>query len=261
MKTIIKLLIGVIIIIGIIIGGGIYALNTSRQVDTGWDERDFNSGMDKSQVIIADIEEINLETLVKGDFATNGIHEIDEFFTNEEMSALVSMANDNGGPIRDVKVSFGNDGEGEVSFKLSDRFVDFLWDHNVLTEASPENYYLASTTPSLPGRFALASSNGGLTDFVIDYITNVANNKPVYASGELSRTSSNSVNIDIDYLTVGRVPMTAEVINRVEFETARIVNNIISPENGFHIEELRVEEGQLYFKGTLPAEVEGQRIY
>jgi len=35
------------------------------------------------------------------------------------------------------------------------------------------------------------------------------------------------------------------------------VNRFITNSNGFSIEELRVEEGELYFKGTLPEEING----
>lgn len=32
---------------------------------------------------------------------------------------------------------------------------------------------------------------------------------------------------------------------------------MISKEKGFSIEELRIEDGKLYYKGTLPAEITG----
>ncbi len=68
MKTLIKIVIVLIIIVVLIISGRIFALNTSREVDVVWDDSDFQSGMNKSGIEIGHIEEINLETLVRGNF-------------------------------------------------------------------------------------------------------------------------------------------------------------------------------------------------
>lgn len=54
--------------------------------------------------------------------------------------------------------------------------------------------------------------------------------------------------------------MSAEVVARVETEVVNFVNRVLSSTNGFTIEELRVEDGALYYKGTLPAEIQGKKI-
>jgi len=235
MKALLKILLSLAILAGLLVGGVLFALNTGPQVDTTWDEQDFQQGLEKSQVKIENIEELNLETLIKEEFSTQGANEVDNQFTSQEMSALVSKANQAGGPIRDVKVSFGDNGEGEVSFKLSENAIDFLKDYHVISPGS------------------------ALMDQAVNYVANVANNKPVYTSGKLTRTSHDSVNIQLDQLTVGRVPVPNEALHRVGEETERVVNTIITQQNGFHIEELRVDEGRLHYKGTLPSEVEGRR--
>ncbi len=253
MKKIIYTLVALVVLF---VGGIYFVFNTGKTVGTVWDEGDLISGIEKAQIEIDSIEEINLETLAKGNFTTQGVNNIDIDFTSEEMSALISSANDNGGPIKDVRVAFGDDGNGEVSFKLSDTFVDFLYEENILTFELGAKKAYALTSDS----YSSNPLDRSLTERVVSYINNVANNRPVYATGELTRTSSNSIEIDIERLTVGRVSMSDEVIERVEVETVRIVNGIISPENGFHIEELQVDGGQLHYKGTLPAEIEGQKI-
>jgi hypothetical protein len=169
------------------------------------------------------------------------------------MSALIEEANKAKGPISDFRVAFHDDNQGELSFQLTDNFVDFLVEENIVNNFDEKRILL---NPML----ALTVANADLRNFVIDYITNVAANKPVYASGELTKTSSNNINVRIDALQVGRVPMNARVISRVELEVTRFVNGFIASSNGFSIEELRVEEGKLYFKGTLPEEINGIAI-
>ncbi len=253
MKKSAKISLGVFVFLLVVVLSLYLLLNTGKQVDITWSEEDFDSGLTKSKIDIGSIEELNLETLARGNFSTQGRNSIDDSFTSEEMSALVSMANDSGGPIRDVKVSFGDNGQGEISFRLSDNFTQFLREQNVLAGLGTK---IARADEGRVGE----PLDRSLTDVVVDYIANVANKKPVYATGELSRASDNSVNIRMDSLTVGRAPLTRGVIDRVEFETARIVNSIISPENGFHIEELQVRDGALFYKGDLPAEIEGEGL-
>ncbi len=256
MKLLIKFLF-IVVIFALFTAIGIsFALGIGKEVDITWTQEDFNSGLSKSKVTIDDIQKLNLENLARNNFSTSGTSEIDDFFTSEEISALVSTANDKSGPIRDVKISFKDDGKVETSFKLSDNFVDFLKEQKIIPSNLPWEVEAAEENVEL----AEGSSGATLTDMVVDYITNKANNKPVYATGELTRASDNSVDIKIEQLTVGRIPLPQEAIERVEYETVRVINAIISPENGFHIEELEVRENALFYKGTLPAEIEGTEL-
>ena len=254
MKTLKRVLVGFGVVLLLVVVSGYFALNTGPKVQTEWSEADLASGLEKSGVTIADISEIDLETLTRGNFTTSGTNQVDEVFTQEEMSALIASANDAGGPIRDFKVAFNGDGKGEVSFRLSENFTEFLQDWYVVQRPSFINRAYAN------GSDFAGSSNGGVTQALIDYIVSYVDDRPVYANGELFRDSANSVRIRIDSLRVGRVPMSETVIARVEQEVVAIVNSIIAPENGFHIEEMQVRDGAIYYRGTLPAEVEGTSL-
>ena len=248
-----KVLLGLLIIFVLVAAGGYIFLSTGKKVDVKWDEADYNSAIEKSSVTVADIEELNLVTLARGDFTTTGTHPIEASFTNAEMSALIDTANANGGPISDFKVSFNGDNEGEMSFKLTDAFIDFIQEQNMV-ELQNQNLFAFSSL------FPLASTGNSMTDTVIKIITNVAANKPVYAKGTLMRTSDNSVSINITALQVGQLQMSQSVINKVETEVLNFVNALLSSTNGFSIEELRVEDGALYYKGTLPTEIQGAKL-
>jgi len=247
-----KVLIGLLVLIVILIGGSYAMISMGKKVDVTWNEQDFNSAIMKSQVKIDDIEEINLVTLAKNDFSINGTNEVEAVFTNEEMSALIDKANANGGPISDFKVSFNDNHEGEISFKLTDSFISFIEDQNMITLPKNNFAYNYHISP--------VASVGGIKDTIVNFITNVAMNKPVYASGSLVKVSNNSVSLDITSLKVGQIPMSNEVIEKVEYETLRFVNGLLSEVNGISIEELRVENGELYYKGTLPSEIKGVKI-
>jgi len=240
-----------LILIVIVFGGSYFALNTGTAVDVDWTSEDFNSGITKSSVAINEIQEINLVTLASNNFTTSGTNSIDASFTNSEMSALIDMANADGGPISDFKVSFNGNNEGELSFKLTDTFVKFIQDQNMVQNSSSKFAWLSY--------FPTASTNS-ISDTVIKFITNTAANKPVYAKGTLSRTTENSVSIHIESLKVGQITMGQDVVSKVENEVLRFVNNLLVSTNGFTIEELRVEDGALYYKGTLPAEIQGTKI-
>jgi hypothetical protein len=252
-----KKILGLIIILSLILGFSYFIFNTGKNVEAKWTENDFNSGIEKSKIIISDIEEINIENLVRGNFSTKGSNKIDDFFTDKELSALASKANDISGPIKDIKISLNENGSGEISFMLSENFIEFLRNENILLGLNSNREVSASENQ---GNFNNNFEKPSITDKIISYVSNLVNKKPVYGTGKLFKDSDSLIKIKIDSLMVGRVSVPQEIINKVEFETVRILNLIISKENGFHVEELEIRDGGLYYKGTLPAEIHGKKI-
>jgi hypothetical protein len=254
MKFLISLLLIPIILVALFFAGAYFVLSTGEQIEVSWTEEDLISGLEKSKVFIEDLEEINVVTLSQQRFSTKGSNEIEDYFTSEEMSALVSTANING-PINNVNFSFKDDDSGEVSFMLSENFVDFLKEQGVLNISMSSVVYAAEEdyTNSTPKK-------SSVTEMIVGYISGIVNRSPVYATGKLYRDSDGSVKIEIDSLKVGRAPLPKEAIEKVEIETVRVVNAIVTPENGFSIEELHIKDGKLYYKGTLPAEIYGEKL-
>jgi len=248
-----KFLAGLLLIIVLVAIGGFVFFSTGKQVDVDWDETDYVTALDKSDIVVADIEEINLVTLASGEFTTSGTNQIENSFTNAEMSALIDTANANGGPITNFKVSFIGNNEGEMSFKITDAFIDFIQEQNMIKLTNQKMAYNSFLMP-------LASASNSASDTVIKIISSVASNKPVYARGTLSRTNANAVSIEITTLKVGQLTLSEDIVNKVESEVLRFVNNLLSSTNGFTIEELRVDDGALFYKGTLPAEIKGTKL-
>jgi hypothetical protein len=248
-----KVLLGVLLFI-IIAGVGIYVtLNTSTKVDVTYNTTDFNSALKKTSIVIDDIKEINLITLAQKDFVVSGTNTVDISFSNEEMSALIDMANQSGGPISDFKVAFLGNNEGELSFKITDQFLNFIKEENMI-------YVPTSTFSAISNSYLFASTSNSITDTVVNFITNIAANKPVYAKGTLTKTSEHSITVHISSLKVGQIPLSNDVISKVESEVVKFVNALLSESNGFSIEELRIENGAIYYKGTLPSEIKGKKI-
>ncbi len=248
-----KFFLGLLVIILLVGIGGFVFFSTGKQVDVKWDETDYVTAVDKTSIEVADIEEINLITLARGDFTTSGTNQIESSFTNAEMSAIIDTANANGGPITNFKVAFNGNNEGEMSFKLTDAFIDFIQEQNMIQLTNQKIAYNAFLMP-------LASASNSASDTVIKIISSVASNKPVYAKGTLSRTNSNTVNIYISTLKVGQLTLSEDIVRKVESEVLLFVNNLLTSTNGFTIEELRVEDGALFYKGTLPAEINGTKL-
>lgn len=248
-----KVFLGIFILLLLLVVGGYVFISTGKQVDVTWDEADYVTALDKSNIEVTEIEEINLVTLAKGNFSTSGTNQIEASFSNAEMSALIDTANANGGPITNFKVSFNGNNEGEMSFKLTDSFIDFIQEQNMIQLSNQKIAYNAFLIP-------LASASNSTSDTVIKVISAVASNKPVYAKGTLTRTNENAVSIHIDSLKVGQLTLGEGVVRKVESEVLNFVNNLLTSTNGFSIEELRVEDGALFYKGTLPAEINGNKL-
>lgn len=241
----------IVIIVGLVAGGALYLLGSPKNVDVKWTDKDFDSGLKKAKLSIQNMEAINALNLIKGDFKTKGSNKVNAIITSKEMSALVTKANQNSGPITDVKIRFLNNNELEHTYRISESAIEFIKNKIILNRMAVFRPY---------GSALAINSSSSLSDFLIGYITNAANNKPVYSKGVLQRTSPNSIHIKIQTIKVGQVPLPEDIVKQVEMYTESIVNNIISKENGFSIEELRIENGQLYYKGTLPAEITGSEI-
>lgn len=250
-----KLFVALLVIV--LIAGGLYGaasiiLGNGKGVDISFKDSDYTAALTKSKVNIANIEDINLMNIGNKAYTTKGTVKIEDSFTNAEMSALIDKANQNGGPIKNFRVKFLGNNQGEISFKLTSTAVDFIKNNNLIKNTAVIVSFIA------PPQYSFAAIT--VTDFVVKYLSGIVNNKPIYAKGKLERTSANSLSLNIESISVGQVTLSADIVKRVQSATEDFVNTIISKENGFSIDELRIEDGKLYYKGTLPAEVQGTKI-
>ena len=245
----------------LVFAGGMLALNVDTKVDVTWTAADFDSAMAKAKVNLDNRSTIGLESLVLGRFTTSGRVSIDESFTSAEVTSVIAT-NDPAGALTDTKVKFGTDGQGEVSFRVTKEFIDKVKNdpnlrNRILSQIPAEG---PTTLEQLLIASLFSTAQTDLTSFTVDLLTGLAVGKPIYASGRLARTSSNSVEINITSVRVGLISLPADTLRTVEFHTERFINTLISPANGFDIQELNVVDGKLYYRGTLPAEIRGTQL-
>ncbi|MDP3058712.1 MAG: hypothetical protein Q8N36_04580, partial [bacterium] len=117
-------------------------------------------------------------------------------------------------------------------------------------------------SPSLSGLMAAAYKAAAvdITEYTINLLTGLAANKPIYAKGSLERYSANNVIVDITEVKLGIIPLPAATLKTLSGYVSLFVNTHITSENGFSIQELRVIDGQLFYRGTLPAEIRGTKL-
>ncbi len=211
------------VLIGLIVlvVGGVYLMTaTGKTVDVAWTEADYEQAMAKLPIRLDTIESVNLEALAMNGYTAAGSLPAEVDFSSEEFSALVAKANDAKGPIRGTKLRFTGQDAGEVSFRLSDGFAQFL-----------RSYGLVGWEPGFTAALRVAAVmplSGGLTEQLVAYVADYVGNKPVYANGYLRKTGPNAVEADITTLKVGQLSMNDAVISRTEYEVTRILNAVIT---------------------------------
>lgn len=256
-----------IVLILIVAIAGVLIMSIGKRVSVAWSQQDFNTAIAKTKIKIPNIETISLDNLALGNFKTTGKVAINDSFTSAEVTSLIAMANDQSGPVKDVKVSLGANNTGEVGFKISKEFLDKLKDDDMFNQFLRGSQNTKPTTlEGLLGLLIRTAASAGnvkapdLTKFTVDLLTGLAGGKPIYAAGSLSRVSGNKINIKITSIKLGQIPLPESAISAVEEGVINFINTLIAPENGFDIQELRVENGQLFYRGTLPAEISGTKV-
>lgn len=244
-----KFFLGLFVLIILVVSAFFGVISFGKTVNTTYTDADLTQALEESQVKVDNIQSLNLFNVAQNQVTYVGSHPVVVNFSDSEMTALVDQANNDKGPFQNYRMKFTGTDQGEMSFKLSDQFTKFLQEKGYINTRKPS--FLVAHNPYL---MTLSVST---TDNIIKYISGLVDGKPVYAKGYLRRVDNNTVDIEISSLQVGVVPMTTDVISRVEREVLMIVNALISADHGFSIEELRVEKGQLYYKGTMPNEIQG----
>jgi hypothetical protein len=250
MRGFLKFLVVLIVIVVIIAGIGYVVLNFGSKVDTEWTQTDLESLIGKTEANADNISDLTIVNIANGKYTVSGSNSVDTSFTDAEISAMVASANDESGPVRDFKIAFTDGDQVEMSFKLSPN----------VSEMMKEEGFLDTLRVNTPGLIMLSLVKGNvisLTETLVNYLMELVDNKPIYASGTLIKSDSNHVSVDIVTLKVGSLPLPESTIDTVEEKTEIFVNTFITSENGFRIDELRVEDGALYYRGTLPSEIEG----
>jgi hypothetical protein len=75
---------------------------------------------------------------------------------------------------------------------------------------------------------------------------------PIYAKGNVTKTSSRGVKIDLDYAEFGRVGIPEDQMPLVDDIISTAIQQTFDSNPGLSIESIEIVEGGVNFKGTLP---------
>lgn len=75
---------------------------------------------------------------------------------------------------------------------------------------------------------------------------------PVYIKGNIRKASESSVDLVLDKIKVGRVPIPGNYLKEVEQFAEEVINGRMQETTGFSIDVLEFHAGYLDFKGTYP---------
>lgn len=146
--------------------------------------------------------------------------EVDQDFTESELSALLSFNHVDWWAISDVQLKVHDDGSMEASLNLVTR--------NIPWELAPDSI-LSQLPDKLPEQV------------------------PIYLKGRLNVVGPSQFATDIERLEVGRVAVPEAILspeNKRQF--TNLINDRARGIPGFAVERLDYQEGKLHFKGTFP---------
>jgi hypothetical protein len=156
--------------------------------------------------------------------AYSGKVNLDQDFSQAEISALLTYNHVSWWLLQDVQVKIHPDGVVEASLRLDTTGINWTPDGDVPTGIMR---YLPAVMPD---------------------------ELPLYMKGTMFATGPKTVRMDFQALQIGRVPVPASVLQDNEGRANKYVNDRIAGITGLNIQELSFKDGKVHFKGTYPQE-------
>ncbi|HAN10016.1 MAG TPA: hypothetical protein DCP90_05300 [Clostridiales bacterium] len=203
-------------------------LRMTKNVEVEWTTADYESGIEKTKLAVGNINDLNLTDALNNKIICYGQNVVQTSFSSKEMSAILSTANDELGPISNIKVKFLNYNEMEVNFTLEKATVDFL------KETAKED-------PKM-GKYA------SFLDMMVG--------TPVYMKGKINSYGKYNIDASVETIYIGNIHLGTEVVDKVQVSLSPFANFIISKYVGLSIGQLYIDDDKLEFIGTLPARIE-----
>ncbi len=190
-----------------------------RQPPVEWTQADLDSYLEKTGGEITQ-DWARAEDILTGDFVATQPLEIEEFFTNEEITALLNASAGETGIFQNVSMRYIGNDRMEATAEIGENL-------SVLIDMYPEvkNY---------------------------EWILNQLKGQKVYMRTTLVHTTGNNFEAEIERFSIGSIPMPVDLINQNAVEAGSHTNSILDQIEGLAIEKFVITEEGIDFKGTIP---------
>lgn len=152
-------LIILLVILGIIVyvGYGLFAMRSNNVKDLGvrYSMQDYSDAVSKN----AGVDVVSPEKIYLGsNFTTEGTHEINQTFTDAQISAIQNYSNESAGPFKNVQIHFiGNDIVEASAFIKDPRVNAPVYVKGSVKQTGPKSFSLATDQITV-GSFSVPSA-------------------------------------------------------------------------------------------------------
>gem|GEM_PF-5563891 len=227
-NSVLRIFFAAAIILLIAAGLVLAGLSMGGRVHIGFVASDYEALSSRTGIDAKKLGAASKEDLISRDIKTTGKTYIDTHMNSEEFTALMQYIAKENGFLRDFSIWFEDEGKFSMSFRLPRDMPGLIKDTDIFA--------------GRPG---------------IRRMIWISSNKILSIDGDLSRMGRNQVHIKTEDIKIGAIPLGRSARADVEEELNRSLNLFISQENGFDILDIEIDQGKLYYKGTIPAKIEG----
>jgi hypothetical protein len=227
-NSIIRIFLTVAIILLVAAGLVLAGLSMGSRVNMGFVGSDYEALSSRTGISAKDLGAASKEDIISRSIKTTGKTVIDTYITSEEFTALMAYISKENGLIRDFSIWFEDEGEFEMSFRLVRDMPGLIKDTDIFAK------------------------NPGIRRMIW-----VASNKILSIDAKITRQGRNEVLIKAEKIKIGAISLGRAAEAGIEEELNRLINLYITQENGFMLLDLEITSGKLYYKGIIPAKIEG----
>lgn len=199
-----------------------FGTNKPKNLGVNYSQQDLDSGNQKTQVEIASLPQSNS---ISESLIYQGQHQVEMTLSSQEITAMANNSKWKYNPLSQVQVKINNDGSAEAS-----GYIDFQ---------TAKSYALSFGVSATDIEKALEKFPIPQTKFAF------------YVKGKGS-VNNDQIKLDIDQLKLANIPVPSNIVNQYLAPALNFVESKYLSNDSVDIEKLENQNGQAYFKGTLP---------
>lgn len=200
----------------------VFGANKPKDLGITYTQADFDGGMAKTKVVL---ESLPANTPVSESDQFSGSHPVEASFTPAELTAGANSIPYKHLPFKSVQIKINPDGTAEASGII---VVDKI----------------------MPWVTAMGFSEGQVQEGLQKL--NLPKNEIVFYVKGTGEVVNNTLSGNAEKLVIGRIPVPANLLNQYQPALWGFAQDRIDRIDGLNAESAKFQDGQLYFKGTLP---------